>query len=243
MEKYTDSLDINLGYGVVYNPSQCPHILISGGTGSGKSIFITILILELLKRKSNVYVCDPKNSDLGSLSNPSLLGDEKVATSANNIARVVRLAVEEMKQRYDYMNMPENFKYGSNYSNHGFKETWVIFDEMGAFQAGGTDKQSKAVISEVMDGIKQIILLGRQSGVFCLISAQQMSANTLSTELRDNLGLRICLGSNSQEGYRMVLNSATPETIPLLKSRALAYCICKVVVKSTRNIGSLDLLI
>lgn len=225
IEKYTSKVEYDLGYGVVYNPASCPHILIAGGTGSGKSIFISVLILEFLKRKATVYICDPKNSDLGSLANPLLLGDERVATSMNKIARNIRLAVEEMKKRYEYMNMPENFEYGSNYLNHGFKETWLIFDEMGAFQASGTDKQSKAVINEVMDGIKQIILLGRQSGVFILISAQQMRSETLSTDLRDNLGLRVSLGPSSTQGYQMVFGSATPETIPPIevKGAGLLY--------------------
>lgn len=216
-----ESININLGYGVTYNPTKTPHILVSGGTGSGKSIFISFLILEFLKRLSTVYICDPKNSDLGSLSH--YLGDERVGTTPNNIARVVRLAVTEMKERYDYMNA--NFKYGSNFSDHGYKPVWVIFDEMGAFQASSTDKQSKAVVSEVMDGIKQIILLGRQSGVFILIAAQQMRSETLSTDLRDNLGLRISLGSNSAEGYRMNFGSATPETIPPIevKGSGLLY--------------------
>lgn len=120
-----------------------------------------------MKRKSELYIADPKNSDLGSLSH--YLGQERVATSPNNIARIVRLTVEEMNKRYEYMR--ENFKYGSNFSDHGFKMIWLIFDEMGAFQASGTDKKSKEIINEVMDRIKQIILLGRQAGVFVLVSA------------------------------------------------------------------------
>ncbi|WP_010170776.1 FtsK/SpoIIIE domain-containing protein [Bacillus coahuilensis] len=221
LAEVNESLNINLGYGVIYEPVKTPHILIAGGTGSGKSIFISYLLLEFLKQNSSVYIIDPKNSDLGSLSH--YIGEERVATTANNIARVVRLAVTEMKERYDYMN--KNFKYGSNFSDHGYKPIWVIFDEMGAFQASGTDKQSKAVVGEVMDGIKQIILLGRQAGVFILIAAQQMRSEILSTDLRDNLGLRISLGSNSAEGYRMVFGSATPETIPPIevKGSGLLY--------------------
>ncbi|STD27435.1 FtsK/SpoIIIE domain-containing protein [Enterococcus mundtii] len=221
IEKYTNKAEINLGYGVTYDPVKTPHILISGGTGSGKSIFISYLILELLKSDSTLYIADPKNSDLGSLSH--YMGNERVATTPGNIARIVRLAVTEMKERYEYMN--ENFKYGSNFVDHGYKPVWIVFDEMGAFQASGTDKQSKVVVGEVMDGLKQIILLGRQAGVFILIAAQQMRSETLSTDLRDNLGLRISLGSNSQEGYRMVFGSATPETIPPIevKGSGLLY--------------------
>ncbi|HEL0620528.1 TPA: otitis media-associated H10, partial [Streptococcus equi subsp. zooepidemicus] len=215
-----DNLDIDLGYGVNYNPVKCPHILVAGGTGSGKSVFISFLILEFLKRQSTVYIADPKNSDLGSLS--YYLGDKYVATTPNNIARIVRLVVEEMQERYQYMR--DNFQYGSNFTDHGFKPAWLIFDEMGAFQASGTDKKSKEIIVEVMDGIKQIILLGRQAGIFILVSAQQVNASTtLSTELRDNLFLRIALGANSNEGYRMVFGSATPDKLKPIEEKGAGY--------------------
>ncbi|HFU4235776.1 TPA: FtsK/SpoIIIE domain-containing protein [Streptococcus suis] len=215
-----DSLDIDLGYGIIYNPVKYPHILVSGGTGSGKSIFISVLMLEFFKRKSTIYIADPKNSDLGSLSH--YLGDKYVATTPNNIARIVRLVVEEMQERYQYMR--DNFQYGSNFTDHGFKPAWLIFDEMGAFQASGTDKKSKEIIVEVMDGIKQIILLGRQAGIFILVSAQQVNASTtLSTELRDNLFLRIALGANSNEGYRMVFGSATPDKLKPIEEKGAGY--------------------
>ncbi len=215
-----DSLDIDLGYGVNYNPVKCPHILVSGGTGSGKSVLISVLILEFLKRQSTVYIADPKNSDLGSLSH--YFGNKYVATTPNNIARIVRVVVEEMQERYQVMR--DNFQYGSNFTDHGFKPVWLIFDEMGAFQATGSDKKSRDIITEVMDGIKQIILLGRQSGIFILVSAQQVNASTtLSTELRDNLGLRIALGANSSEGYRMVLGSATPNNLKPIEVKGAGY--------------------
>ena len=120
--------------------------------------------------------------------------------------------------------MRDNFQYGSNFTDHGFKPAWLIFDEMGAFQASGTDKKSKEIIVEVMDGIKQIILLGRQAGIFILVSAQQVNASTtLSTELRDNLFLRIALGANSNEGYRMVFGSATPDKLKPIEEKGAGY--------------------
>ena len=166
-----------------------------------------------------MYIADPKNSDLGSLS--YYFGEDYVATTPNNIARIVRQVVEQMQERYQYMR--ENFQYGANFSDHGFKPIWLIFDEMGAFQASGTDKKSKEVIVEVMDGIKQIILLGRQAGVFILISAQQMRSEMLNTDLRDNLGLRIALGANSSEGYRMVFGSATPDKLKPIEEKGAGY--------------------
>lgn len=119
--------------------------------------------------------------------------------------------------------MRDNFCYSSNFSDHGFKPVWLIFDEMGAFQASGTDKKVREIIAEVMDGIKQIILLGRQAGVFILVSAQQMRSETLNTDLRDNLGLRIALGTNSSEGYHMIFGSATPEKLKPIEVKGAGY--------------------
>ncbi|WP_281165530.1 FtsK/SpoIIIE domain-containing protein [Liquorilactobacillus sicerae] len=207
--EFTNNMNIDLGYGVVYNPVKSPHVLIGGGTGSGKSIFISFFLIELMKRHATTFICDPKNSDLGNLSHYL---DDHVAVTPNNIARVTRLAVEEMKKRYSIMNDSMNFKYGSNFVDHGFNPLWLIFDEMGAFQASATDKEGKKIVDETMANIKQIILLGRQAGCFILVAAQQMRAETLNSDLRDNLGLRIALGANSPDGYRMIFNSHTPPT-------------------------------
>ncbi|MFT8562734.1 type IV secretory system conjugative DNA transfer family protein [Liquorilactobacillus nagelii] len=222
--EFTDDLNINLGYGVVYNPIKTPHVLVAGGTGSGKSIFISFFLIELMKRHATVYIADPKNSDLGNLSHYL---DDHVAVTPAQIAKVTRLAVEEMKKRYAIMNDPMNFKYGSNFVGHSFNSLWLIFDEMGAFQASGTDKESKKIVDEVMANIKQIILLGRQAGCFILVAAQQMRAETLNSDLRDNLGLRIALGANSPDGYRMIFNAHTPPSDSLpdvsVKGSGLIY--------------------
>lgn len=94
-----------------------------------------------------------------------------------------------------------------------------------------------------MDGIKQIILLGRQAGVFILVSAQQMRAETLNTDLRDNLGLRIALGANSIEGYRMVFGSATPDKFKSIEEKEQDIFICKAQGKKKLNIGKALILI
>ncbi|QYH51639.1 type IV secretory system conjugative DNA transfer family protein [Liquorilactobacillus hordei] len=229
--EFTDDMNIDLGYGVVYNPIKTPHVLIGGGTGSGKTIYISFFLIELMRRHSIIYIADPKNSDLGNLSHYL---DDHVAVTPNNIARITRLAVEEMEERYSIMNDPLNFKYGSNFVDHGFNPLWLIFDEMGAFQASATDKEGKKIVDEVMSNIKQIILLGRQAGCFILVAAQQMRAETLNSDLRDNLGLRIALGNNSPDGLRMIFNAHMPASLPdvSVKGSGLIY------VESTEKKGA-----
>jgi hypothetical protein len=211
--EFTDDLKIDLGYGKVYDMIHCPHILVSGGTGSGKSVFISFFILELMRRRADLYIVDPKHSDLSSLK---IYLHDHVAVTLPQIAKVTRLVVEEMQKRYDFMNDEKNFKYGSNFRDHNFAPIWLLFDELGAFQALATSKQSKETVQEIMKNIKQIVLLGRQAGCFLLLSAQQMSVNSLggNSDIRDQLGMRIALGANSPDGLRMTFGDHVPDIIP-----------------------------
>ena len=47
---------------------KLPHMLISGGTGGGKTCFILTIIEALLRCNAVMYVLDPKNADLADLS-------------------------------------------------------------------------------------------------------------------------------------------------------------------------------
>lgn len=80
----------------------------------------------------------------------------------------------------------------------------LFFDELGAFRAGAPKK----VYDETFGYLSEIILKGRQCGVFVVLSAQQPRAETIPTDLRDQMGLRVGLGNLSNECARMVFGSA-----------------------------------
>lgn len=201
--EYNSSTVIPLNNNISWRIDKQPHALIAGVTGGGKTTFIFYLLIELLKMKSMLYVCDPKKSDLGSLKH--ILGEEFVATESNQISRVIRQAKEEMDCRYrTYKDNPDNFRFGASFKDYGLSPLFVIFDEMGAFRAGA----DKKVYTETMANLTEIILKGREMGVFVLLSTQQPNANNIPTELRDNLSLRIALGNMENEGYRMVFGES-----------------------------------
>lgn len=211
---YNNTSIIPLNNNLTWNISKQPHALICGGTGSGKTYFINYLILEFLKKQSDLYICDPKNSDLGQLK--SYLGADKVATDGNNIAKICRLTNEAMEQRYTDMNNNNNFVYGSNYIDHNYNPIILIFDELGAFRACA----DKKTYDETMSYLKAIILKGRQAGVFVILATQQPNANNIPTEIRDNLSMIIALGNMSNQGYQMCFG----ETVKDLQSISGAGC-------------------
>lgn len=162
------------------------------------------MIIEFLKRKADIYICDPKQSDLSNLSLFFGKYSERVVGDPNQIARVVREVYEEMYLRYEkYIKNPNTFKYGANYIDYGLNPIVLIFDEFTSFRLASDKKLN----DEVMKRLSEIVLKGRQMGVYAVLATQQPNAQSIPTELRDNLSLRISLGSLSSEGYRMLFGN------------------------------------
>lgn len=205
--KNTDT-EIVLTKNLKWNYRKVPHALVAGVTGGGKTSFLNYLILEFLKRKSDVYIADPKNSDLSMLKYSFKHFSNRVVSDSNNIARIVREVKEEMDKRYtEHIKDKDRFIYGGDFVDYGLNAVVLIFDEFGSYKLSA----EKKVFDETIKRLGEIILKGRQVGVFVIIATQQPNAETLSTQLRDNLGLRVSLGALSAEGFRMVYGCSMNE--------------------------------
>lgn len=185
-----------------WNIDKSPHALIAGGTGGGKTYFLFSLIKVFYEDKSKLFICDPKRSELYNLR--FLLDDEKVVfeTESNKIARNIRLAKEMMESRYERYDLELSF--GKNYRDFGDRPVVVILDEIGALLSG-CDKKTK---DEINANLRQIIFKGRQAGVFVILSTQKPDAETIATDIRDQLGMRAVLGNLSDDGFRMVFGKS-----------------------------------
>ena len=57
---------------------------------------------------------------------------------------------------------------------------------------------------EVMSKLTNIVVKGRQAGVFVIFATQRPDTDALDGKVRDQLGLRIALGTLSNDGYKMI---------------------------------------
>lgn len=186
--------------------SKIPHALISGATGSGKTYMVFYLLLEFAQRGADIYLLDPKRSDLYSLQSSIPNGSNKVASTPNTIAKVLRETNEVMNFRYKkVLGQPEN-DVGLNYKDFGLRPIVIFFDEVAAAM-----EEDKKIGKEIDAYLKQLILKGRQAGVFIILSTQKPNAEAISTVIRDQVGLRIALGQLSKSGYRMALGDEWEE--------------------------------
>lgn len=194
------SNNIELDSNKVWNFSKVPHALISGSTGSGKTFMIYYLIFEYARRNAEIFIIDPKRSDLLNLAHCFPNGKSKIASTPNNIARLLREINQVMNNRYEVMFQSSKNSLGKNYLDFDLKPIVIVFDEVAAAM-----EEDKKVGKEIDSLLKQLILKGRQAGVFVILSTQKPNAEAISTVIRDQIGLRIALGQLSKNGYKMTL--------------------------------------
>lgn len=181
---------------IYWEYDKLPHMLIAGGTGGGKSYFILTLIEALLRTNSVLYVLDPKNADLADLEavmpNVYYKRDDMIACIDN--------FYDGMMKRNEDMKQMKGYKTGENYAYLGLPANFLIFDEYVAFMEMLGSKESTAVLNK----LKQLVMLGRQSGYFLILACQRPDAKYLGDGIRDQFNFRVALGRMSEMGYGMM---------------------------------------
>lgn len=185
--------------GVRWDITKVSHALIVGGTGSGKSWFLHCLLYGFLRMGAEVHVCDPKNSGLADYEGVAF----EVQTEAEGIMGCVAGCVERMGERYRQIKEYPEYRSGQDFSIYGLSPVILVIDEYTAF-VGSLVKKEKDLFKDL---IAQIVLKGRESGVFVVLATQRPDAVDLDGKIRDQLGLRVALGKMSDDGYRMIFGT------------------------------------
>ncbi|HDT8009034.1 TPA: Flp pilus assembly complex ATPase component TadA, partial [Enterococcus faecalis] len=202
-EMYSEKGSLKLMKNLNWSYDTLPHLLIAGGTGSGKTYFILTLIEVLVKAQAIVFVLDPKNADLADLQTVM----PNVSSSKEDISQCVEDFYRQMMQRSKDMKQMPDYKTGENYAYLGLAPNFLIFDEYVAFMEMLTPKES----ANILNKLKQIVMLGRQAGFFLILACQRPDAKYLGDGIRDQFNLRVALGRMSDLGYSMMFGETNKQ--------------------------------
>ncbi|MGT2704020.1 FtsK/SpoIIIE domain-containing protein [Streptococcus parauberis] len=181
-----------------------PHLLIGGGTGGGKTVILMTIVLALAKI-GFIDLCDPKNADLSGLKNiPVFKG--RVFISKEDIITCLKDNVTEMDNRYETMQNHPDYKIGKNFAQYGLKPKFIVIDEWAAFIA--KIENDYRLQSEATEYLTQIVLEGRQAGLFVIQAMQRPDGEYIKTALRDNFMKRLSVGHLEDTGYNMMFGDA-----------------------------------
>ena len=181
-----------------------PHLLIGGGTGGGKTVVLMTIIYALTKI-GFIDICDPKNSDLAGLKKIPVF-HQRVYTSKEDIIRCFKENVEFMEKRYNLMSSSPKFQAGKNFKHYDMKPKFILVDEWAALMAKIDRDYSQQ--AELMEYLSQLVLEGRQAGVFVIFAMQRPDGEFIKTALRDNFMKRLSVGHLESTGYDMMFGDA-----------------------------------
>lgn len=189
---------------VTWDYIEEPHLLIGGGTGGGKTVVLMTIIYALAKI-GFVDICDPKNSDLAGLKKiPVFHG--RVYTSKEDIIQCFKENVVFMETRYELMSTSPNFQAGKNFTHYGMTPKFILVDEWAALMA--KIDRDYSLQSELMEYLSQLVLEGRQAGIFIIFAMQRPDGEFIKTALRDNFMKRLSVGHLESTGYDMMFGDA-----------------------------------
>jgi DNA segregation ATPase FtsK/SpoIIIE, S-DNA-T family len=188
-------LYLNFGGEFAGLQQHAPHTLIAGTTGSGKSVLVLNLILDICAFNSpwlaKIYLIDPKvGVDYFALEGlPHLV--EGIITEKQRAIQVLENLFLEMERRYARFAQIRT----SNLTQYNLKVTdserlpilWVVHDEFAEWML---DEEYQVAVSSL---VQRLGAKARAAGIHLIFAAQRPDVHVFPMQLRDNLDNRLIL--------------------------------------------------
>ena len=177
------------------NPIQQPHTLIAGRTGSGKTVLMQTMLLDMAATNPSdllkFYIIDPKggNDYFPILRLPHLAAP--LINQPDEAIELFRQLVEEMNRRMTAFREVQASKldrYNSKVAPQDrMPYIFVIHDELPQWMV---NKDYRHEVEELMT---QLATMSRATGIYLIVLAQRPDKDVLPMQVRSNLGNRLVL--------------------------------------------------
>ncbi len=190
---------------------KMPHLLISGSTGSGKSILLHTILISLLYKNSpetlRFILIDPKMVELSVYDGiPHLISP--VITNAKKSITVLKWLVSEMERRYELF-LKAGSRDISSYNKKNSEEVIpyivIVVDELADIMA--------TYGREIEGFVVRIAQMARATGIHLIVSTQRPSTEVVTGLIKANIRARVALHLPSQIDSRTILDTAGAEKL------------------------------
>ncbi len=187
--------ELTIGAGIDERGNIClidlkenPHMLISGATGTGKTVFLDDIILSLIYKASpekvRLVLIDPNQKDLMYYRDlPHLLFP--IATNKVNAVEVIKYTRNLMNKRFDLLNEKnvKNIELYNKVADDKLPRVVVIIDKMIELAYDMPD--------DFTDCINEIARKGRAAGIHLILNTQSARAEIVNNDIKANFTCRI----------------------------------------------------
>jgi DNA segregation ATPase FtsK/SpoIIIE, S-DNA-T family len=218
-------LTVAMGVDIAGNPAlvnlaTMPHLLVSGATGSGKSVTVNGMITSIIMRarpdEVRMILIDPKRVELNHYAGaPHLLSP--VVTDPRRAADAVQWCVKEMEQRYEllaqlgYRNLDSYNEAvdagevenrpgpdGEEIEPRRLPYILLVIDELADLML--------VAPRDVEDAICRIAQMARAVGIHMVIATQRPSVDVITGLIKANIPSRLALQVASQTDSRTIID-------------------------------------
>jgi hypothetical protein len=186
---------------VEWKPERHPMMLIVGGTGSGKTYHMTLLMGKISKHipDSQLFLCDFKDLDF------RMFRDSPRRWSYENCMDGLNAFYDSFKNRLDGSDITTNRKF-------------LIFDEWAAFVLS----REKKAAEDVKSKLSTLLMVGRGVQHHIIIGLQRADSALFPMGGRDQFGAIFGLGNLSRE-QRIMLFPDYREEMTDINGRGQGY--------------------
>lgn len=213
------------GVPVFADLGKMPHLLVSGATGSGKSVCIHSIMTSFIYRNPpellRFIVVDPKRVELSVYNDiPHLLAP--VITDAKVTVRALRWALGEMDRRYDILSS----RHCRDIASYN-----MLVAKAKAGRGDGDEEEGPELLPniiilideladimmtfprEVEVGIVRLAQMARAVGIHLIVATQRPSVEVITGLIKANIPSRIAFQVASQVDSRTILDAAGAEKL------------------------------
>ena len=210
------------GGDLIVDLAEMPHLLVAGGTGSGKSVAVNDMLIGLLMcRKPDrlrLLMVDPKRVEFTSYDNlPHLLNP--VVVEPKKVMFTLRWARMEMERRYELLqrysvrNIGEYNQRVDNPVQHRDNPIQklpfivLIIDELADLM------NDNAVRAEIETPIAALTAKARAAGIHLIIATQRPTTDIITGTIKSNIPGRVALRVAQANDSRTILDESGAENL------------------------------
>ncbi len=195
-----------------------PHLLIGGGTGSGKTVLLKLILMQLLMKNGvNVTVADFKGGiDFGNVwtKHPNC----RMIFTRDELSNYLDTLVAELHRRKEIIAATEAcnniYEYNNRCAQYMDRIVFAIDEVAEILDKSGLDKNEKEQAIQIERRIATIARLGRAVGIHLILATQRPDANILGGQIKNNISYRVCGRADNVLSTIILDNTSAADEIP-----------------------------
>lgn len=209
---------------VVVDLNVTPHLLIGGSTGSGKTVLLRLILMQLLaKNDIDVTIADFKGGvDFSAhwqnhprcrmiFERSELLAYLNSLVDELNRRKALFASKDDCNNIFDFNVNP---LYTLNDAEPLHRLVFAVDEVAEVLDKTGLSKEEKEQVAQIESRIATIARLSRAFGIHLILATQRPDANILSGQIKNNIGYRVCGRADNVLSMIILDNTAAADEIP-----------------------------